>query len=300
VTLDRNFQPGPFVLTQKEDNVAWRIGFDYKPSRDLLIYANVAKGYKGGSFPTYASLIYTSFLPVVQESLLDYEAGFKARLLDRKLSVNGAVFWYDYKNKQLLTKQPDLLSGLSQQIANIPKSRIRGAELEMSATPVEGLRLTGAMTYLDAKITEYVGTNAGGTQADFAGTKIPFTPKWQFLATADYDLPVTGPVRPFIGATFTKRSSTTSIVGSASGAIINPGFRTSVTIGEVYDIKGYGILDLRAGVAAEDESWRLMFWAKNVTNKYYWNNAITAFEIVVRYAGQPATYGVTFGHKFGQ
>jgi outer membrane receptor protein involved in Fe transport len=300
VTLDRNFQPGPFVLTQKEDNVAWRIGFDYKPSRDLLIYANVAKGYKGGSFPTYASLIYTSFLPVVQESLLDYEAGFKARLLDRKLSVNGAVFWYDYKNKQLLTKQPDLLSGLSQQIANIPKSRIRGAELEMSATPVEGLRLTGAMTYLDAKITEYVGTNAGGTQADFAGTKIPFTPKWQFLATADYDLPVTGPVRPFIGATFTKRSSTTSIVGSASGAIINPGFRTSVPIGEVYDIKGYGILDLRAGVAAEDESWRLMFWAKNVTNKYYWNNAITAFENVVRYAGQPATYGVTFGHKFGQ
>jgi outer membrane receptor protein involved in Fe transport len=43
-----------------------------------------------------------------------------------------------------------------------------------------------------------------------------------------------------------------------------------------------------------------MFWAKNVTNKHYWNNVITAFENVVRYAGQPATYGVTFGYKFGQ
>jgi len=300
VTIGPDFQPGPFTLTQKEDNISWRVGVDYKPSRNLLVYANIAKGYKGGSFPTFASLIYTSFIPVVQESLLDYEAGFKAKLFDRKVGLNGAVFWYDYKNKQLLTKQPDLLSGLSQMIDNIPKSRVRGAELEVSATPVDGLRLSGAMTYLDAKITEYVGTNAGGTQADFAGTKIPFTPKWQFVANADYDLPVIGTVRPFVGGTFTKRSSTTSIVGSASGAIINPGFRTSVPIAEAFDIPGYALLDLRAGVQAEDESWRLMFWAKNVANKHYWNNVITAFENVVRYSGQPATYGVTFGYKFGQ
>jgi outer membrane receptor protein involved in Fe transport len=43
-----------------------------------------------------------------------------------------------------------------------------------------------------------------------------------------------------------------------------------------------------------------MFWAKNVTNKYYWQNITAAFEGVSRWAGQPATYGVTFGVKFGE
>jgi outer membrane receptor protein involved in Fe transport len=299
VTLGPDFQPGPFALTQKEDNVSWRVGLDYKPSRDLLIYANIAKGYKAGSFPTFASLVSSSYIPVVQEALLDYEGGFKAQFLNRKVGLNGAAFYYDYSNKQLLTKQPDILSGLSQVLANIPKSRVKGAELELTVSPIEGLRLSGAATYLDAKITKYVGVNAGGTTADFAGTDIPFTPKWQFVANADYSPPVTGSIRPFIGATLSTRSSTTSIVGSAVGAIINPGFRASVPIEDTYNIDGYTLLDLRAGIESEDDSWRLMVWGKNVTNKYYWNNVITAFENIVRYTGSPATYGVTFSYKFG-
>jgi outer membrane receptor protein involved in Fe transport len=213
-----DFTPGPFTLTRTEDSFSWRFGLDYKPSRDLLLYANIAKGYKGGSFPTYASLFHTSFIPVKQEGLLDYEAGFKAKLFDRKVGLNGAVFYYDYSNKQVLTRQPHLLSGLSQVLANIPKSRVKGAELELTAAPVYGLHLSGAMTYLDTTITKYVGTNAGGSQADFAGTDIPFTPKWQFVGNADYEFPVNGGVQPFVGASVSKRTSTTSIVGSAVGA----------------------------------------------------------------------------------
>jgi outer membrane receptor protein involved in Fe transport len=41
-----------------------------------------------------------------------------------------------------------------------------------------------------------------------------------------------------------------------------------------------------------------MIWGKNVTNKYYWQNVISANDVVTRYAGAPATYGVTISHKF--
>jgi outer membrane receptor protein involved in Fe transport len=295
-----NLQPGLFVDTLKDNNVSWRVGVDYKPSRDLLLYANVSKGYKGGSYPVIGTTIYTSYLPVKAESLLDYEAGFKAQLLDRKLGINGAVFYYDYTDKQLLTKRRDVIAGLIPRLENVPKSRVKGAELELNAEPVEGLRLSGGVTYLDASITKYVGVNAGGATADFAGTVIPFTPKWQYVANADYSVPVGGPIRPFVGATLTGRTGTTSIVGSAEGAIIRAGYRSSIPIAEMYDIPAYTLLDLRAGVEAEDGTWRLMVWGKNVTNKYYWQNVTSAFEGVSRYAGQPATYGVTFGHKFGR
>jgi outer membrane receptor protein involved in Fe transport len=291
-------QPGPFFGTLKEDNVSWRTGLDYKPSRDLLLYANMAKGYKAGSFPGHAAIDYISYLPVKQEALLDVEAGFKVKLFDRKLGLNGAAFWYDYRNKQLLSKKMDAVAGAVTALDNIPKSKIKGAELELTAVPVERLEIAGAITYLDAKITEYTGVNAGAAQANFAGIPIPFTPKWQLAISGDYSLPVSGNIRPFIGAALTKRTSTTSVVGSAVGAVINPGYRSLVPIEGTYHVRGYTLLDLRAGLEAEDGSWRLMVWGKNVASKYYWNNVLIAYEAVTRYAGQPATYGITFGRKF--
>jgi outer membrane receptor protein involved in Fe transport len=299
ITFDANFFPGRFNNVLKEDNFSWRLGVDYKASRNLLLYANVAKGYKAGGYPVIGAILQDSYLPVVQESLMDYEAGFKAQMLGRKLGLNGAVFWYDYRNKQLLTKKPDLIIGLISVLDNIPKSRVRGAELELTAAPVEGLHISGGLTYLDAKITNYIGINAGGAQDDFAGTSMPFTSKWQYNLNADYTVPTSGNVRPFVGATLTGRTSTTSIVGSAMGAVTNPGYRSAIPLATTYDVPAYALLDLRAGVEAADESWRLMVWGKNVTNKYYWQNAVLAYENAVRYAGMPATYGVTFSYKFG-
>jgi outer membrane receptor protein involved in Fe transport len=291
---------GVFRDTLQEDSFSWRVGVDYKPSRNLLVYANIAKGYKGGSYPVTGAVIYTTYLPVQQESLLDYEAGFKAKLFDRKVGLNGAAFYYDYRNKQLLTKRVDLIAGLVPALANVPKSRVKGLELELTAAPVDGLHLSGGVTYLDAKITNYTGVNAGGIAADFSGTAIPFTPKWQLIGSADYNFPVSGSIRPFIGATVTKRTSTEAIVGNSVLAVLPLDFRSAVPIADIDHLPGYALLDLRAGIEAEDGSWRLMVFGKNVTNKYYVQNAVTAFEVVTRFTGQPATYGITFGYKFGK
>src|SRR3546814_16352542 len=42
----------PFEDTLKEDNFSWRLGVNYKPNRDVLLYALASRGYKSGSFPT--------------------------------------------------------------------------------------------------------------------------------------------------------------------------------------------------------------------------------------------------------
>jgi len=42
----------------------------------------------------------------------------------------------------------------------------------------------------------------------------------------------------------------------------------------------------------------VMVWGKNVFDTYYWDNVFAQSDVVVRYAGRPATYGVTVGFKY--
>src|SRR3546814_8154741 len=85
------------------------LGGNYKATPTLLLYANVSKGYKAGSFPRVSAGTFAQYAAVTQESLVDYEAGFKTTLFDRKVTLNGGVFYYDYKNKQLSAKIVDPL-----------------------------------------------------------------------------------------------------------------------------------------------------------------------------------------------
>lgn len=94
---------------------------------------------------------------------------------------------------------------------------------------------------------------------------------------------------PFIGGDLQARSGTTSVIGGGGPTVEGK---------SVYSIKGYETLNLRAGIRSSDDRWQAMVWGKNVTNNFYWNNVVAQSDVVVRYAGLPATYGVTIGYKF--
>ncbi|MEZ5482698.1 MAG: TonB-dependent receptor [Porticoccaceae bacterium] len=108
-----------------EENTSWQIGLDWKPNADSLYYINIAKGYKAGSFPALAAATTAQYVPATQESLLDYEAGAKLNLLDGMLAANFAVFYYDYKDKQLRTTLDDFVFGFLDVLGNIPESSVR-------------------------------------------------------------------------------------------------------------------------------------------------------------------------------
>ncbi len=281
--------PGP-VYAQKlnEDNLSWRVGIDYKPTSDVLFYANVAKGYKAGSIPVTGAAVYKQYVGVKQESVLSYEAGVKAQLLDRTLAANAAVYYYDYRNKQLRSKAIDPVFGLIETLVNVDRSSVFGAELELTARPVRGLAITLAGTYTDAKVKEFVGVSSGGQSADFAGASVPYTPKYQASLIADYEWDA-GNLTPFIGGDVRIRSDTTSIIG---------GDTVFIDGRQVYNVEGHALVNLRAGVRASDDRWRVMVWGKNVFDTYYWDNVFAQSDVVVRYAGRPATYGVTVGFKY--
>ena len=113
-----------------------------------------------------------------QESVLDYEGGFKATLLDHSVQINGAGFHYDYTNKQTRSELIDPVFGVLNALVNVPKSELTGGETEITYSPIHDLHLNFAGTYVASKIDQFVGVGFNGGIFNFAGSPLPFIPKW--------------------------------------------------------------------------------------------------------------------------
>jgi outer membrane receptor protein involved in Fe transport len=274
--------PAEFNAELNENNVSWRVGVDFKPDDRTLLYLNVAKGYKAGSFGAIAASTSRQYEPVTQESVLDYEAGFKRELLGGRMSLNGAAFYYDYKDKQLRSKLIDVTFGILDALVNVPESSVKGAELALAWRPVPQMNLSAAATYLRARVSEYAGVNSQGVAADFAGAKVPYTPALQLSASADYRWSVGSDLALTLGGMVTHHSETFSSIGSDQVSRLIP----------------YTLLDLRLSLEQEGGPWKATLWGKNVTDKYYWTNTVAVYDTTVRYAGEPVTYGATLSYRF--
>ncbi|RYE01016.1 MAG: TonB-dependent receptor [Sphingomonadales bacterium] len=284
-SLDATLTPNLRVGTFNQDNLSWRAGVDWKPNRDVMLYANVSRGYKAGSVPAPGAINLEEFDPVNQESLLAYEAGFKLSLANRTIDITGAAFYYDYTDKQLLARRittPNLLGALPALI-NVPKSEIKGAEAQINFYPTKGLTLTAAATWLESKVTSnFVNYTILATQENFKGNPFPYTPKWQVVLDGQYKFPLNEGLTAMVGGNVNYRSNTSA------------GFGTHPYL----KVDAYTLVDLRAGIEDPDGKWSAQVFGRNITNEYYWTNVAKFNDTVRRYSGMPATYGVQFGFKF--
>ncbi|MDR7156693.1 outer membrane receptor protein involved in Fe transport [Sphingobium xenophagum] len=282
-TLQDNLQPGLFVSSLDQDNVSWRAGLNYKPDRDMLLYVSVSRGFKSQNYQSLAAATANTLSPVVQEKLTAYEAGFKLGLLDRRLQLNGAAFYYDYANKQIRSIRSDLVLQGVEALVNIPKSRVQGFEFSAAVRPLSGLSVSSAITYVDSKVRgAFIGLTPSSIPADFNGQAFPYTPKWSGNTDVEYRWALSERLNAVLGATATYNSST------------NGGFGEEA----LYRVKGYTLVDLRAEIEGGDGRWRAGIWGRNITNEYYWYTATRASDSGTRFAGMPATYGVSFGFRY--
>jgi outer membrane receptor protein involved in Fe transport len=282
VTFDANILPGPFIDNLDQSNVSWRVGVQFKPSDSTLFYGNVSKGFKAGGYASLTALTQPGLAPAVQEALLAYEVGFKSTL-NPTLQLNGAVFYYDYTDKQVTGTSVDPVVGTRSQLVNVPKAAISGAELQLIAAPLEGLTLNAGVSYLDSKVRDhYTSFNSIGDIQDFDGTKLPFVPEWQLTGTARYAHPVTQNVDAFVSSTVTYQSKSYGSLGEIQTTYLPP----------------YALTDAQVGIERNDGSWRAFLWGRNIFDKYYWTASNRLVDTFGRFAGQPATYGVAFTGRF--
>jgi len=277
----------PFGLSRyfnhlNQNNISFHAGVDWKPADNILGYVNVSRGYKAGSFPTITGSIFASQEPVTQESVTDYELGFKTQLFDRHLAINAAGFYYDYSDKQLKSRLIDPLFNVLDALVNIPQSSVRGAELEIHGRPIAGLDIGAAATYLDTSIDSFIGVNEAGLVQNFAGAAMPYTARWQLAGNINYERSINDRLIGFTGAQVNYRSGITTSIGSP----------------QFYGIAGYATVDIQAGIETQDEKWRVFLWGKNVANQFYVTNIVRSQDGIIRYTGMPATYGITVSYRY--
>jgi iron complex outermembrane receptor protein len=284
VTLGSNLKPvGEVHGVLDQSNVSWRGGIDWKPLPDTLIYANVTKGFKSGGFDTLPAIRDTQLTPVTQESLLAYEVGFKGPLVSRRATLTGAVFYYDYSDKQLtgyINVGPPF--GTLPGLVSIPKSSVKGAELDLTVRPLSDLSVMLGGTYVSSKVDrDFSASDPFGASVDIKGQAFPNTPKWAAIADTEYGNTFSFG-RLFVGGGARYRSASYAAFGN------NPDFK----------IRSYALLDLRAGYESPDDRWRVMAWGKNVLDRRYTTSTTRPIDTVVAYTGMPATFGVTAGYRF--
>jgi iron complex outermembrane recepter protein len=301
LTLTPQLSPGlaPVRSELDQQNVSWTGGLDYKLDTDTLLYGNVSRGYKAGSFPLLPAILEVQDDPVRQESVTAYEIGVKESLFNRRLHFNAAAFYYNYNNKQVAGSVPNLIFGPQQALVNVPQSRIVGFDGDIAVTPVAGLTLDAAVTYLNSRVNSYTGSNAVGVNTSFAGTELPFAPRWSGRFDAEYRFSLPNGGVPFAGMTVTARSGQATLLGGETEAVpVEPDVRLLPGLIDPFTTNAYATLDLRVGYISADGRWNVMAYGKNITNTYYWNNASYYSDAIARFAAMPATWGVSVALKF--
>lgn len=280
--------PGRSTRTLREDNVPWNINVNFKPTPDSLIYARVSRGFKSGNFAALNTADNIAYKPIVQEELTAYELGARFSI-GRVAHLEGAIFRYDYNNKQLRSRVnvgPPFGNVNAQD--NIPRSRIKGAEFSVALRPVTGLELSGSGVYIDSEILQYIGyTVVGTTPQDLSGSPFNFTPKWSLNGNINYEMPISSSLNGFAGVNVAYRSSTSAVFSPPGTASLSE-----------FDIPKYTLVDGQIGVKSADGKWKAFLWGKNIFDKYYITNVIRATDVIIRYPGMPATYGITASFKY--
>jgi iron complex outermembrane receptor protein len=186
---------------KKFNNFAPKVGLQYHPTDDVMVYGSWSKGYKTGGWTTRLSNPLPFAPGFGPEKATTWELGVKSELLDRHLQINASAFTTNYTGIQLNSQK-----GISPTVQNTGNARIRGFEIEVVAAPAKGLTFTGSVGYTDAKYTVICGE--GGQfpafcegnnsfvaptpiQAGvFKGAPLPKTPKfkWNFSPRYEADL----------------------------------------------------------------------------------------------------------------
>jgi iron complex outermembrane receptor protein len=279
-TIEPNDPRQAFISDSIYQNaVSWKVHLDYKPNATTLVYASVTHGFKSGGFTAPAIATNSAQLaPYKGEDLYAFEIGGKKDLFDHKISLESALFYYDYFNFQ--TNEQQLVNNLNINIfANLPHANVKGLDLSAAFRPIDGLELK-----LDGGwVGTWVGQFASGGVVHPAGNNLPNAPSFAGTASIRYQRSVTQDFDMAIGASVHRQ-----------GAVYADTENTAL-----YRIGSAATLvDAQLQLLMPAHKWSVMLWVKNLTDCEYTNSTYQNGSTVNTLYNMPRTFGVSFNKSF--
>lgn len=293
---DARYIPGTAPDRESTQEPTWRVSLDHRFDPRLLGYASYNRGFSSAMF----AMVDPDAAPIPTEVIDAYELGIKSDLLQSRLQVNAAVFWYEYENQQVRTFA---LGGLSR-LGSVPESRLRGAEVELSWAASSQLQLNAGLTLLDTEYTDFPNGDiseprpapGGGNFYCASGQQVPsgscpetVLPEFAARTTEGNEMQRAPDYTATLGARYAWVIASGEIGLSASAAH-NDGFYWAVDNRAEQD--AYTLVNAQLDWTSTSRRYRVYVFGKNLWDEEY-SQATTSdtFGDIVT-AAPPRTFGL--------
>lgn len=245
-----------------ENNLQWRVIGEVDLAEDKMLYATVARGYKGPGANTLDTGL-SAAKPIVDPEIpTNYELGLKSEWLDGSLRLNTSVFYTEFEDFQASLSDNQIPPKFF--LANAGKLETQGVEAELTYQATENLMISGNLAYIDATFAEFNGAECypGQTAAqgcvnavqDLSGAPLPFTPEWTYNLFARYDIPLESmPFNAYVQGAYHWQDEA-QLNSTNDPKTIND---------------AYGIADFAVGLISHDEIYEAQFFVKNAFDEFY-------------------------------
>jgi outer membrane receptor protein involved in Fe transport len=281
LTLLQGANNGTFnvFMKRKDSSFDPSVTVEWRPADDSLLFAAWRQGFKAGGLDHNVSV----FGPLVTDIAasnqfapeeVDYaELGAKLGLLDGRATLNVSLFRGDYKNLQVAVY--DVQTALFR-TTNAAEARSQGVDVEVAFAATDSLTLNVSASYLDSKYLNFRGAacyanppqtaaegclpvpGAPGTSAqDRSGQRTQFAPEWSGSVTARYRRALP----------FTLLGSTAQFSGQVDWLLTSSYFTDNFGDPDT-EVAGFGRIDARLGLGAEDGRWEAALVGRNLTDRY--------------------------------
>ncbi len=261
---------------RKDNEWSGRLQLDWAVSDDLLVYGGWNRGVRGGGFnapifPLNPPLDYNDETMSYDPEQLDaFEVGFKSTLADGIVQFNGAAYYYDYQDYQAF-----FIIGIDTITFNTDAESY-GAELELQASPIEGLDILLGAAYNDVEV-EIGNQEVASVQS----------PEWNLNALVRYEWPMFGGAMAIQGDIVYRSEHYFSLTGL-----------------ETVEENGYTVSNASLTWTSEDGVWQTSAYVNNLTDEEYLVQTFDlsgtdVFGITEQYYGRPRWWGVSLRYSWG-
>ncbi len=220
------------------------------------------------------------------------ELGFKSFLLERTLSVNGAIFYTDLEDMQFFNFFAGPF-GLLRAVTNIDSVTLQGAEIDFRWRANDMISVFGGYAYLDSEIDQYKG------RPYTEGGNVPYAPEYNAALGAELTVPlgtslqwVTRLDANFMGETWFHPVQEQRL----------PNLFTYFGFGQGEFSKmkrdAYSVLNLR--MSLQTDRWAVTGWSRNLLDEEYLAEIIPAPEFGGSFVHNAPgrTYGLELSYSF--
>jgi iron complex outermembrane receptor protein len=270
-----NDSPTLATLENSWDNLSWRLDLGYAATDAVLIYAGISTGFKSGGITIVAAGqpggVLDNFDP---EDLTAYEAGVKTHWLNQRLTLNGAAFYYDFRDLQVSTSSISE-NELIFETDNAAHAEIYGIDTDGVFQITDRLTLTGGVVWLPKR--EFVEYRNDRTGDLLSGNKLTRAPEWTATAAINYEHALRRHGNLSVRLEYSYRSELFYTIDN------DPLFAQDST----------GLLNIFLNFASNSEKWKIFASGRNLGNVDYFNQVFLQSS-----PGYPDTYEMGIGYRF--